>query len=206
MKKQKLSGSTKMLIALLAIVAVIAAYFLLIYNPTEERMEQLRSDIQTSNDNITNLKAQIQSLYDKQAIVEVGKLSGSSVQPYDKSLDEFKYLSGIIAALDPTYNISFNTPKSSQGSAFAKRDVSITFSVVGYETARRVIDALNNSPYRTYIGALSIKDMNFNIASMRGFSANNTMQIIMTMTFIEDCRLNKTGITIQKTASSSDSN
>lgn len=198
MKKSRLSGSTKLLLAILAIAGLVIAYITLIYNPTDQEMEQLSSDILTTQGNIDTLKAQIQSLYDKQKIVDVGKQSGSSVQPYDRSLDEFKYLSDIIASHDPTYHISFSDPRANKGASFARRSVNITFSVTGYTDARAVIDALDRSPYRTYIGDLTIRDTNFTLAPSKGYSESDPMSVTMTMTFIEDCRANKTGIIMGK--------
>ena len=171
---RKLSLRERVLLVLLAILAVVSGYVLLFYLPTTQRMESLHAQIAQAQELEAQLGARLAT--QQQMEQELEQLSAQGAQaPYMPAYDNLQAvmveLNTILASCQE-YSISFQGEQG-EDPVFYRR-VSIPFTCGSYEQAREILQKLHDSALRGLLGDLQLSQQE-----------NGTVTVSATITFFE---------------------
>lgn len=147
----------KILMLILAVLLLIYGYYMIIIKPVSEGIEAAKSGK-------ANIEAQMVIEQAKAAKLKSMKKALEEIDQADKpaisEIARYDNLSNVVESIDSaldgalSYNLVFN-PVTFKGQ-IAYRAIDISFNCETYSAARKIINALNNSPYRCKITALNI--------------------------------------------------
>ncbi len=134
------STREKVLIVILVAILIVLGYYWLVDTP-------VRNGLTAVNAKISEMERMQNEL---DALGPEGR--GAYMASYNNSAAEYAALNDILAGTDE-YMITF-ADLTREGD-LVRREFSIQFTTTGYEAAKRIITALENSEYRCRIGDLS---------------------------------------------------
>ena len=151
---RKLTLREKVLLVLLAVVAVICGYVFLFHLPMEERTDRLNAQIQESRD----LLAQTQAMVDRQQEMEaeLEELRAGDLPP----MPDYDNLQGVMVELNDIlegsleYALRFSSAQA-EGSVMARR-VDLPFTCASYTSARSILQRLHDSALRCQLEDLTL--------------------------------------------------
>lgn len=171
---RKLSIRERVLLLLLAIIAVVSGYVLLFYMPTTQRMEALNAQIAQSQKLAAQLDTKLATQQQMQK--ELNQLSEQDSQvPYMPAYDNLQAVMvelHTILADCLEYSLSFQSTQG-EDNVFC-RQVSIPFTCSSYEQARAVLQKLHDSSLRGLLGDTQLSQQK-----------DGTVQVSASMTFFE---------------------
>lgn len=171
---KKLTVRERVLLLLLAVIALVSGYVLLFYLPTTQRLESLNTQIAQSQELTAQLDARLAS--QQQMEKKLAQLSEQGAQvPYMPDYDNLQAvmveLHTILAGCQE-YSLSF---QSEQGeNHVVSRRVSIPFTCSSYEQAKDILQKLHDSALRGLLGDMQLSQLE-----------NGTVKVSVTMTFFE---------------------
>lgn len=145
---RKLSTRERVLLLLLAVIAIVSGYILLFYLPTTQRIESLNAQITQSQELVVQLDAKLASQQQMENKLE--QLSAQDAQvPYMPAYDNIQAvmteLHTILAGCQE-YSLSFQSEQG-EDHVFYRR-VSIPFTCSSYEQAQEILQKLHDSTLR----------------------------------------------------------
>lgn len=153
---RKLSIRERVLLLLLAGIALVSGYVLLFYLPTTQRLASLDAQIAQAQELTAQLDARLAS--QQQMETQLEQLSAQEAQvPYMPDYDNLQAvmveLHTILAGCQE-YSLSFQGEQG-ENQVFYRR-VSIPFTCGSYEQAREVLQKLHDSPIRGLLGDIQL--------------------------------------------------
>lgn len=153
------SRREKTLLAVLALVLVIIAWFVLVYQRTTNEITRMDGEIAATQTEITSAMTRVAEMNKMQSIIDDYKAKGETPTPipdYDNLQAVMAELNGLLSSTD-TYSLAFDDLKS--GSAgYVMRGVRATYSCGSREQSESIVEALANGPYPCSIDSVSIND------------------------------------------------
>lgn len=171
---RKLSTRERVLLLLLAVIAIVSGYILLFYLPTTQRIESLNAQITQSQELVAQLDAKLASQQQMENKLE--QLSAQDAQvPYMPTYDNIQAvmteLHTILAGCQE-YSLSFQSEQG-EDHVFYRR-VSIPFTCSSYEQAQEILQKLHDSTLRGLLEDVQISQQE-----------DGTVKASATITFFE---------------------
>lgn len=145
---RKLSTRERVLLLLLAVIAIVSGYILLFYLPTTQRIESLNAQITQSQELVAQLDAKLVSQQQMENKLEQFSAQDAQV-PYMPAYDNIQAvmteLHTILAGCQE-YSLSFQSEQG-EDHVFYRR-VSIPFTCSSYEQAQEILQKLHDSTLR----------------------------------------------------------
>lgn len=145
---RKLSTRERVLLLLLAVIAIVSGYILLFYLPTTQRIESLNAQITQSQELVAQLDAKLASQQQMENKLEQFSAQDAQV-PYMPAYDNIQAvmteLHTILAGCQE-YSLSFQSEQG-EDHVFYRR-VSIPFTCSSYEQAQEILQKLHDSTLR----------------------------------------------------------
>ena len=145
---RKLSIRERVLLLLLAVIAVVSAYVLLFSMPMSRRLEELNARIAQSEELTTQLEVRLTQQRQMEQAVEqmAAREDALPVMPeYDNLQMVMVELNSILAGCQ-SYSISFRGEQA-EGNVFCRQAI-MPFTCGSYAQARDVLERLQNGPLR----------------------------------------------------------
>lgn len=171
---RKLTLRERILLLLLAIVAVVSGYILFFYLPTTQRIDSLNAQIAQSEE----LAAQLEAKLEDQRRMEQTLNQLASQEDAPPVMPEYDNLQAVMVELNQilagcqNYSLSFQEDQS-QAHIFG-RQVSIPFTCSSYDQAKQILQKLHDSALRGLLGNVQFSQQQ-----------NGTIKVTATMTFYE---------------------
>lgn len=188
------STREKVLLALLAFVAIIIAWYQLVFVNIQNQVNTLNSEIAAAQDEFTMNQSRAAAMTSMKNAIEDYEAKGFApvhLPNFDNTQNLMAYLNGVLAT-STEYSMSFDNPELSEDDGTVHRVGTITYGTTSYEEARSIAQNIARGPYPCQIDALQIADSQ----SQRGRSggAGGSFTSNLQVTFFEK----PTGNLVQK--------
>lgn len=183
MKKSKISTRELIMLVLLMVLIIGVAYYMGFYTPLQQELADLESQSAAVDAQVNAATAKIASMDTMQR--ELDEIFArpadeiTEIAPYDNKEVVLSQLNGILQRSE-NYNLSFADP-TIQADGIVRRNVSMTFSCPDYDSAKSIIQELNDCQWRCLVSNLSI--------SGGGDIMSGSVQVSATITFFESTNL-----------------
>lgn len=154
--RKSLTSRELILIGLLAVIGLVAAYYLLWYTPLTEEKNKALEQLDTLETQLTVAEAKAANLSRMEAELEEAQASGKlprNIAPYDNKTPLMNELNSILAQTQD-FSLSFGAVDTSD--KMVKRNVSLSMVCANYDAARAVLESLRDCSYRCMINDLSV--------------------------------------------------
>lgn len=155
----KLSKREKALLFGLAIVVVVVAWFVLVYQRTTNEITHLEGEISVVQTSIDLDETRIAQKKKMQDAIDQRKAEGAqiaSIPTYDNMKPLMTELDRIMGSTD-TYSLSFDK-LDTESTDYIMRGVGITFGANTYEIAEAVVRDIANGVFPCIVDSVSISD------------------------------------------------
>ena len=173
------STREKVLLAVLAFVAVIIAWYQLVFVNIQNQMNDADSKIASVQNEMLVYQTQASSFATMKSTIEEYKNSGVApiVMPnYDNTQPLMAFLNGVLAG-KPGFEMSFEDPVLDEDGT-VHRVGTINYGTASYEEAREVAVNIAHGPYPCRIDALAFTDTSkARSASTTGGVFSNAIQV-----------------------------
>lgn len=170
--RRQLTAREWMLLALLGIILVVSGYILLYYTPMTAERDRCISEAESCR--AQTEAAQLRLDEKKRMERELEELF--AVEPPPLSIPDYDNLQPVMFELNTIlsgtgdYSLSFSTVDASQ--TIIRRNISMTYTAGGYESAKAVLQQLHDSAYRCMMDNVS---MNLGQGGRDAVSVNGTI-------------------------------
>lgn len=159
--KKSFSRTNAILLAVLALVLVGLAYYFLVFQPSNLRIEELRQEQ-------LNTQTQIDTLILKAQIVEKMRQELPSLKETNQPIPDYDNLKPVMAYLNSImmasqqFEISFeiedkaNNAEGVPDTGIVRRLVTVNFICASYQDAKNIIENLHNVPYRSQVNQVTL--------------------------------------------------
>ena len=155
--KKGLSAREKVLLLILLVMGIFAAYYYMFYIPTLEDITYYQEETVFLDEQIVvaeGKSAKLVMMKKELDAIKSGDMSNVKVLPlYDNSGNVMSSLSAILSQASQ-YNISFGGVTESEG--IVRRDISLNFSAGSYDAAKKILSDIYNGEYRCLMKDLHI--------------------------------------------------
>ena len=145
------------LLALLGILLLFAAYFFAVHRPVTESLERIQQENESISLELTVLEAKQRRMAQMQK-----ELDAILQQPHPAQIPHYDNLEQIMGFLNTLlspasdYALSFESLARTEESQLLRRTMSLTFTCDSYQLARDMVLQLEACPYRCQLDDLSI--------------------------------------------------
>jgi len=180
------SPREKVLLAVLAFVGVLVAWYQFVFVPFQNQISALDAEIATVQDEIVVSQSRAKALESMKSMVEEYRDKGIDpllIPKYDNTKNLMAYLNGVLAS-SKGYSMTFDNPEISEDDGMVHRVGTITFDADSYDSARSIAQAIARGPYPCQVEALGITD-----GTVGGASSGSTNGLVvssMQVTFLEE--------------------
>lgn len=180
----KMSRREKALVLILALILVAVAWFVFVYQGTNEQITKIEGEISTTESQIELMGARANQI--TQMEEEIAEQKAKGVKPievpaYDNMQPLMAQLNKIMAAAT-SYSLSFDDLDTSN-SAYVARGVRIDYEVPSYADAEAIVHALAEGKYPCRIDTVSIKEKSSK--SSKSTSSDTAVSASVHVTFFE---------------------
>ena len=155
--KKGLSAREKILLLILIIMGIFAAYYYAFYIPTQDKITYYHDEAVLMDEQIAvaEAKSAKMTLMKKELeAIKSGDMTNVKELPqYDNSGNVMSSLSAILSQASQ-YNISFGGVTESEG--IVRRNITLSFSTDSYEASKAILSNIYNGDYRCLIKDLHI--------------------------------------------------
>lgn len=151
--KKGISNRDKALLLVVALLAVGAVYYFLVFRPTTDQIESLRAQQEQVQLEVDTLNTKLQLLAKMNNELPGLRESNMPVAAYDNLKPVMAALNNIMSP-SQQFDISFDT-SSAEGGSIIRRQITINFLCSTYRQARDIVTNLHNVPYRCQISMVS---------------------------------------------------
>ena len=147
----------KILLLILAILALLAAYYFAVHRPVTETIEKCAIESDELNTEITILSAKKQKKDDMLLELEQIKASGdTAVVPDYDNLDRIVAFLNNVLSNTENYSLSVSgVVKAEDSSGIVRRSMVLKFTCPDYNSAKEAINKLQNSSFCCRLGAMT---------------------------------------------------
>ncbi len=181
------STREKIMLAVLAFVAIVIAWYQLVFVNIQNEIASLDSQIAAAQDEATINQSRTASLTQMrqtvQSYIDQG-IAPITLPTFDNTQNLMAYLHGVLGATQE-YSISFDQPAVSEDDGTVHRSGNISYTTGSYAEARAIAQNISRGPYPCEINALGITD---NSAKSQG--SNATTKTNLQVTFFEKVNSN----------------
>ena len=178
----------KILLVILALLLLFAAYFLAVHLPVTEAL----ADIQAQKENISSdlmvLEAKQQRMEQMQAELDkiLSQPNVAEIPAYDNLQQVMDFLNTVLRSTSE-YTLSFQGLQQPEKGDILRRAMQMTFACPSYAEARSVIEQLQNCAYRCQISDFSMAPL---VTEKQARDTNAALldapvQVSLTVTFYE---------------------
>lgn len=175
------STREKFMLGLLAIIAIVVAWYQLVFVKFQDQMNNIDAEVVMLQDQITIDEARAAELSKMRSVVEDYEAQGYDpvlLPPYDNTQNLMAYLNSVLgSSLD--YSMSFDDPAFNDEDQMVHRTGTISFETATYEDSRRTVEQIARGPYPCEIVSLGIAD-----GTKRGNNRNSVSTSVQ-LTFFE---------------------
>lgn len=183
------STREKIMLAVLAFVAIIIAWYQLVFVNIQNEIASLDSQIASAQDEVTINQSRAASVTQMretvQSYIDQG-IAPVTLPTFDNTQNLMAFLHGVLGATQE-YSISFDQPSVSEEDGTVHRSGNISYTTGSYAEARAIAQSIAQGPYPCEINALGITD---NSAKSQG--SNATAKTNLQVTFYEKVNDNAT--------------
>ncbi len=152
----KISKREKVLLAVLVLLIIGSAYYMLFYTPTQEKIAEYEAELIEIDDRILVAEAQLLHMKNMQReldeLLKDGAKEVKEAPLYDNSKKLMESLNLILkSAIE--YNISF--VEADVENHIVRRDVSLSYQCAGYKQAKEILQNIHDSRYPCIIQDVS---------------------------------------------------
>ena len=169
---RKLTLRERVLLALLAVVAVICAYVFLFHLPMEERAERLEGRILESQDLLAQTEAMITRQQEMETELDVLRTEDIRPMPDHDNIQNVMVELNAILAPSREYTLRFSSVQ--EENHVVARQVSLPFTCANYAAARSILQQLHDNDLRCLVDSVSITE-----------NEDGTVQVDATVIFYE---------------------
>lgn len=154
--RRSLSAREWVMLGLLAVIALVSAYFLFFYTPMTDRRdaalaeaEQYRSEIEVANLQLEEkhrMERELAALFARES-------DPPRMSDYDNLQPVMLELNTILAGTQD-YSLSFGTVDTSE--PIVRRNISLAFGTGSYQSAKQVLRQLHDSTYRCILDSVNV--------------------------------------------------
>ena len=155
MMKKKLPVRDAVILVILALAAIGALYFFMVYRPTSERISALQGQQTQVQTEVDALKTKEELLNKIRGELEGLRESNRPVAVYDNQKPVMAALNQIMLS-SQEFEIAFSLDESEEESDVVRRRVEIDFICGNYQSAKNVITALHDVNFRCQISAVHL--------------------------------------------------
>ncbi len=155
---RRLTSREAALLTILLFLVLASGYYLWFFVPVtekqnslEEQIQETQTRIQTDRVRITRMEEMEQKLQELFA----GEQDPVSMAPFDNARNVMLRLNSVLSDTED-YSLNFTSVKEAEEERIVRRDISLNFRSSGYESARKILQRLHDSPYRCMLDDLSI--------------------------------------------------
>ena len=164
-KKSKLSTRELVMVIFLVLLLIGVGYYMGFYTPLQQELSNISSQSAEMDTQISAALSRISQMNTMQeeldAILALPEDEIKEIAPYDNRDAVMAQLYGILAQTQD-YSLNFNNPNI-QGDGTVRRTVSMSFHCDNYDSAKAVLEALADSPWRCLIGNVSFSSDDGNL-------------------------------------------
>lgn len=180
------SAREKFMLAVLAFVGVIIAWYQFVFVNYQNRMNSLESELATVEEEILLSQSRAEALHKMKAAVEQYKAQGIDpmlLPSFDNTKNLMAYLNGVLAS-STGYSMSFDNPAVSEDDGSVHRTGTITYTADSYKSARSIAEAIARGPYACQVTALSITDESSQVTGSS--KSSGAVSASLQVTFLEE--------------------
>ncbi|MFV0313517.1 MAG: type II secretion system protein GspM [Anaerotignum sp.] len=165
----------QMLLTILICILFFALYYFVIARPFLERIDAAQNQITTLNDEIVVEMEKLKKI--KVMREEIEEASG-----YQTIIPDYDNFENVIQQMDiflngsMEYDLAF--AETSEENGLFYRPIDVTFSCRNYVDARKIIDNIYDSPYKSVIDSVSVDNIEYNHENIVKYSVAVTMTVI----------------------------
>ena len=153
--KRSLTAREWILLGLLGVVALVSGYVMLFYMPMTARRDAARKETELCR--LQAEAAQVRLEEKRRMERELEKIFAREEEP--RALADYDNLQPVMMELHTVltgteYSLSFGTVDTSQH--IVRREISLSFTCSGYDTAKAVLQRLHDSLYRCMLSNITI--------------------------------------------------
>ena len=196
MMHRAFTNREKALILFLAILMIVAAYYLFVHRAVVDALADIESQKSLTQTEIDIANTKLQKMQAMQAELDEIEADGvkSVVPEYDNLSREIVFLNGILGTTTD-YTINFSGLTTSE--SVVRRFVNLSFTSESYDACCAIIEKLQNCEYCCRLGDVSmepIREYNTQYNYYNGYGyyydadysiLRNPLQVNVTMTFYE---------------------
>ncbi len=167
MLKYSLSRREKALLLGLAIILLFLAWFMLVFQRTNEQIITLDGEMAVVDSQVATTKAQVNRMHAMQATIDKQKAAGVSPTPvptFDNMTALMAELNGILG-ITTTYSLAFDDLDTATSTEYVLRGVTIDYGCDSFIAAENVVRALAKGKYPCSIDSVQITDSSVNLLS-----------------------------------------
>ena len=161
MKRKKLSAREVVLLIILIVLAVFAAYIYGFQKPMQEKMDHYKSLAAAADDELIVAEAKIVKLQKMEKelkdIIEAGNLNSKEIPNFDNSENVMVELSAI---LEKTLNYEVQFLGTSEKDGIVRRNINLSYFCQDYENAKNVLEKIYDGKYRCLLKDLHVRQSN----------------------------------------------
>lgn len=154
---KQLSTREKLLLTVLGVLIVIAAYILLVHQPVTRDTQRIQIETEEAQTALMLLQARATVLDRMQSQIEdaIDDPNAPQAADYDNLQNVMRELNAALAGA-AAYDLRFDAVEPPEDGNIARRVIRMGFSCATYEQARSILIRLASGPYRSQIGNCSI--------------------------------------------------
>ena len=199
------SKREKVLLVILALIAIGILYYQVIYRNVQDQLDSLNSQISEAQDETVTATAKLSKMKTMQAAIDSYKAAGlkaTEMPSYDNITPLMAELNTTLAS-SSDYTLSFDDVDTS--STTVERGVDLTFGASSYASARSILDSLLQGSYPCSLDEFTITDNSATQSTSKGYTvvtgtASSNVSVTAHFTFYEQ----NGGSTSSSSSSSSD--
>lgn len=186
---KKLTKREKVLLAVLLVIIVVVAWYKLVYEPINGKIEKFNQDLKSEQTELTVLTPKIKLKKEMQEAVEKIKAdpSAEKIPAYDNSKELMVALNKIMSTAK-SYSIDFG--EADRDDYIFIHKILLTYTTDTYKQARKIIDRLATETFVNQISDVRFTDASktVNIKNAKGETVSKLdeeTKVTLTITFFE---------------------
>lgn len=176
----------KVLMTVLALLMVGAAYFFAVHQPVEASLEQIAARRDEAGLEVMVLEAKQARLDEMRRELEeiLAQPNAPETPKYDNLQQLMVFLNAIMGPATD-YSLSFQNVEAPEEGQIVRRVVDMSFTCTDYGAARAAVEHLRDCPFRCQIGALTMAPAGAGQDAPAAGLTGGAVQVSLSITFFE---------------------
>ena len=160
----------KVLLLVLAIIVVVIAWYVLVFQNTTNQITRLEGEIATTESEVTIEQARVNQLNSMRNTIEQRKSEGvaPTIMPEFDNMQQLMSELNVIMRATDAYTLTFDE-LNTENAERVERGVRVDYSVGSYRSAEAIVDSLAKGTYPCRIDSVAFSDV-----TTRSTRANST--------------------------------